>query len=98
MWTIANQLKGTIKFPGLGFEIPPQAEFDLDTIGREKAEASAQLKLALDSGYLSTVRKTMMLDESELQKIIESRIQSIKANLVSEIGELYKEKSTAASA
>jgi len=95
MWTVANLLKGTIKFPSLGVEIPPEGEFDLDSIGREKAEASGQLKLAMDCGYLRTVRKTVMIDEGELSKLIESRIQSIKANLVTEINTLYREKSTA---
>ena len=74
MWIVANQLKGVLKFPSLGIELPPEKDLDLDTIGREKAEASGQLKLAIDSGYLKTVRKTLHLDESEVQRMIEERI------------------------
>ena len=90
MWIVANQLKGVLKFPSLGIELPPEKDLDLDTIGREKAEASGQLKLAIDSGYLKTVRKTMHLDESEVQRMIEERISSIKASLVNELNGLYR--------
>lgn len=95
MWIVANQLKGVLKFPGLGVEIPPEGQFDLDAVGRDKAEASSQIKLALDSGYLRTVRRTIMLDETELARLIEERIRSIKANLVTEINDIYKEQPTA---
>ena len=90
MWIVANQLKGVLKFPGLGFEVPPENQFDLDTLGREKAEASGQLKLAFDQGYLKTVRKTVQLDENEVNRMIEERITSIKASLVSELSGLYR--------
>ncbi|MBI2931378.1 MAG: hypothetical protein HYY16_06980 [Planctomycetes bacterium] len=95
MWTAVNQLKGILKFPGLGVEFAPGAECDLDTIGREKAEASVQLRIAFENGYLKTVRKSVMLDESELSRLIETRIQSIKSNLVTEISEIYKDRSAA---
>jgi hypothetical protein len=90
MWIVANQLKGVIRFPSLGVEIPPDGEFDLDGIGREKAEASTQLKLALDNAYVKTVRKTVMIEESDLQKLIEERIAQIRQNLVSEIGAMVQ--------
>lgn len=90
MWIVANQLKGILKFPGLGIEIPPEKQVDLDTLGREKAEASGQLKLAFDQGYLRTLRKTLQLDETEVNRMIEERIHSIKASLVSELSGLYR--------
>lgn len=90
MWIVANHLKGVLKFPGLGIEVRPEHNFDLDTLGREKAEASAQLRLAMDQGYLKTVRKTLQLDESEVNRMIEERITSIKASLVDEISGLCR--------
>jgi hypothetical protein len=95
MWIVVNQLKGVLKFPGLGIEIPPENQMDLDTLGRERAEASTQIKLALDQGYLRTSRKTIMLDESEVDRMIEERINSIKSNLVNEISELSRQNSDA---
>ena len=41
MWIVNNQLKGVLKFPGLGIELAPDRNIDLDTLGREKAESSA---------------------------------------------------------
>lgn len=90
MWIVANQLKGVLKFPGLGIELAPEKNVDLDTLGREKAEASGQLKLAFDQGYLKTVRKTVQLDENEVNRMIEERITSIKASLVSELSGFYR--------
>jgi hypothetical protein len=91
MWIVANQLKGVLRFPGFGIELRPEQEIDLDTFGRDRAEASVQVKLALDQGYLRTVRKTLMLDESEVNRMIESRILSIKADLVSEISGIARQ-------
>ncbi len=90
MWIVANQLKGVLKFPGLGIEVPPEKNVDLDTLGREKAESSDQLKLAIDMGYLKTVRKTVQLDETEVNRMIEERITSIKASLVTELSGLCR--------
>jgi hypothetical protein len=89
MWIVSNQLKGVLKFPALAIEVTPDGEFDLDTLGREKAEASSEIKIALDNAYLKTVRKTIMIQESELQEMIERRIAEIKKNLVTEISDLY---------
>jgi hypothetical protein len=91
MWIVANQLKGVLRFPGFGIDLQPEQQIDLDTLGRERAEASTQVKLALDQGYLRTVRKTLMLDESQVNRMIEDRIHSIKASLVSEISSLARE-------
>lgn len=86
MWIVKNELKGIVKFPGLGLEIPPGAESDVDAVGRERAEASAQLKLALESGYLSTVRKSVVMEEGDLEKIIAKRVEEIRESLVKEFG------------
>jgi hypothetical protein len=90
MWIVANQLKGVLKFPSLGIELSPEKHLDLDTLGRDKAESSGQLKLAIDQGYLKTIRKTVQLDESEVNRMIEERIHSIKASLVHELNGLYR--------
>jgi hypothetical protein len=90
MWIVANQLKGVLKFPSLGIEIAPEMQTDLDALGRDKAEASGQLKLAIDHGYLKTIRKTLHLDESEVNRMIEDRIHSIKASLVNELSGLCR--------
>lgn len=89
MWIVANQLKGVLKFPALGLEVPPEAEADLDKLGRERAEGSSELKIALENGYIKTVRKTVNLEETEVQAMIEARIAEIKKNLVAEISSLY---------
>jgi hypothetical protein len=90
MWIVANQLKGVLKFPGLGFEVPPEKQFDLDTLGREKVEASTQLRLAIDQGYLLTLRKSVLLNEGEVNRMIEERIHAIRASLVTEINGLVR--------
>lgn len=89
MWIVRNELKGRVRFPGLNLEIPPGEEVDLDKIGREKAEASTQIKLALENQYLKTLRKTVTMDESDLEQIIEQRVATIKEKLVKEISDLY---------
>lgn len=89
MWIVKNELKGRVRFPGLGIEIPPEGEFDLDTVGRERVEASGQVRVTLDQHYLRTVRKTVTMEESELEKMIESRVATIKEKLVKEINALY---------
>lgn len=57
MWIVKNLLRGTLKFSGLGIEIPSRQEFDLDSIGREVAECSNQLIVAFEEGYLQNIRK-----------------------------------------
>lgn len=57
MWIVKNLLRGTLKFSGLGIEIPSRQEFDLDSIGREVAEHSNQLIVAFEEGYLLNVQK-----------------------------------------
>jgi len=89
MWIVANQLKGVLKFPALPLEVSPEGEADLDALGRDKAEASSELRIALENGYLKTVRKTVNLEESEVQAMIEARISEIKKSLVTEISNLY---------
>lgn len=89
MWIVKNELKGVLRFPGLELEIPPGEERDLDVLGRERVEASGQIRVALENEYLRTIRKSVMIDESQLEKIIDERVAGIKAKLVSEVNELY---------
>ena len=89
MWIVKNELKGVLKFPGLDLEISPGGETDLDALGREKAEASGQIRIAIENEYLRTVRKAVMMDESEMEKIIEERVASIKEKLLCELNEYY---------
>jgi hypothetical protein len=57
MWLVRNTLKGTLSFRGLDVSIPAGEQFDLDVLGRDAAEASNQLLVALEEGYLSNVYK-----------------------------------------
>lgn len=57
-WIVRNLLRGTLTFRGLDISIPPKAEVDLDErLGRKRAEASNQVIVAFEEGYLQTVRK-----------------------------------------
>ncbi len=57
MWIVKNSLRATLSFRGLGVQIPSGAEFDLDAIGRDTAEQSPQVVVALEEGYLQNVFK-----------------------------------------
>jgi hypothetical protein len=57
MWIVKNSLRATLSFRGLGVQIPAGAEFDLDAIGRDTAEQSPQVVVALEEGYLQNVFK-----------------------------------------
>ena len=65
---------------------------DIDTIGRSHAEGSVQLQIAFENQYLRTIRKTVSLEESELEKMIEGRVAGIRKKLVGEIQKLYSQK------
>jgi len=92
MWIVKNELKGRVLFPGLHLEFPPEGEVDIDTIGRSRAEGSVQLQIAFDNQYLRTIRKTVSLEESELERMIEGRVAGIRKKLVGEIQKLYSQK------
>ena len=57
MWIVKNTLKGTLSFRGLDVSIPAGRDFDLDTLGRDSAEESNQVKVAFEEGYLQSVYK-----------------------------------------
>jgi hypothetical protein len=57
MWIVKNSLRATINLRGLGVQIPAGAEFDLDAIGRDTAEKSPQVAVAIEEGYLRNVHK-----------------------------------------
>lgn len=57
MWMVKNVLRGTICVNDLNIRIPPKEYFDLDSVGRARAEASRQLRLAFEEGYLQNISK-----------------------------------------
>lgn len=58
MWIVKNVLRGTLYLKDIGVRIPPKEYFDLDGADRQRAEGSAQVRLAFEEGYLQNVRKT----------------------------------------
>lgn len=85
MWIVKNELKGRVRFPGLNLEFPPEGELDIDLIGRDRAEESLPLKMAFENQYLRTIRKTVTLEESDLERMIAGRVAGIRKKLVAEI-------------
>ena len=57
MWIVKNSLRATVSLRGLGVSIPAGAEFDLDAVGRDTAEQSPQVAVAIEEGYLKNVFK-----------------------------------------
>lgn len=57
MWIVRNALRATLTLRGLGISIPAGQEHDLDGMGREVAEASNQVQVAFEEGYLENVYK-----------------------------------------
>jgi len=57
MWIVKNSLRATLSLRGLGVSIPSGAEFDLDAVGRDTAEHSPQVAVAIEEGYLANVFK-----------------------------------------
>src|SRR3954467_10460848 len=57
MWIVKNSLRATLSLRGLGVQIASGAEFDLDVVGRDTAEQSPQVAVAIEEGYLANVFK-----------------------------------------
>lgn len=57
MWIVKNSLRATLSLRGLGVSIASGAEFDLDAVGRDTAEHSPQVAVAIEEGYLTNVFK-----------------------------------------
>jgi hypothetical protein len=57
MWIVKNPLRATLSLRGLGVSIAAGDEFDLDAIGRDAAEKSPQVAVAIEEGYLKNVFK-----------------------------------------
>lgn len=57
MWIVKNSLRATLSLRGLGVQIGSGAEFDLDAVGRDTAEQSPQVAVAIEEGYLTNVFK-----------------------------------------
>lgn len=82
MWIVKNLLRGTLYISDLNLKIAPKDYFDLDSIGRDRAENSRQIKLAFEEGYLQNIKKdivhgaefvpgTMKLDDSSRALILD---------------------------
>ncbi len=57
MWIVKNMLKATLLLQDLQVKIAAGDYFDVDTVGREKADESMSLALAFEEGYLQNVKK-----------------------------------------
>jgi hypothetical protein len=84
MWIVKNVLRGSIQIEDLKVKIPAKDYFDLDKIGRERAEGSRQLKLAMEEGYLQNVKKQdpgtneAVLVKEETRSEIKTRIEELR--------------------
>ena len=91
MWIVKNLLRGTLTFKGMGISIPTKEEFDLDTLGREKAERSNQILVAFEEGYLQNVFKDPFPDTGTGtggkldQAQIEDQLQDFRQSLLDEL-------------
>jgi len=91
MWIVKNLLRGTLTFRGLAISIPPKGDYDLDLLGRKRAEESNQVLVAFEEGYLQTVFK----DQSGLpgaqgissltDEQLVDRLESFKRSVLAEI-------------
>jgi hypothetical protein len=73
MWIVHNTLKATLTLRGLDVSIPAGEKLDLDVaLGRAEAEASNQIQVAFEEGYLQNVYKGAEFDA-------EARTQSAPA-------------------
>lgn len=94
MWLVRNTLRGILTLRGLGVSLPPSGELDLDRIlGRETAEASNQVAVALEEGYLQTVAKRDGAggdapDADAIGSALEARLESFKRSLREELSTL----------
>jgi hypothetical protein len=84
MWIVKNVLRGSIAIEDLRIKIPAKDYFDLDKVGRDRAEASKQLKLALEEGYLQNVKKQdpganeAVIVKEETRSEIKTRIEELR--------------------
>ncbi|MCA8921105.1 MAG: hypothetical protein KDD82_04810 [Planctomycetes bacterium] len=66
MWMVKNTLRATLTFRGLDLSIPAGATYDLDALGRERAESSNQVLVAFEEGYLENVHKAARVESDRL--------------------------------
>ena len=57
MWIVKNMLKATVLLQDLQVKIAAGDYFDLDTVGRDRANESISLSLAFEEGYLQNIKK-----------------------------------------
>jgi len=62
VWIVENTLRATLTFRGLDVSIAPGEQFDLDVLGRRRAERSSQVQVAFEEGYLANVHKAPAVD------------------------------------
>ncbi|MEZ6186280.1 MAG: hypothetical protein R3F62_14895 [Planctomycetota bacterium] len=62
MWLVKNTLRATLTFRGLDLSIPAGETYDLDSLGRERAETSNQVLVAFEEGYLENVHKAARVE------------------------------------
>jgi hypothetical protein len=99
MWRIRNETDGLIMIEDLNITLKPKQEFDLDFLGREKAENSSQLAVFINKGIIKLITKEEIKKESsnetinqnEINKIIQDSVDnlvnSLTTNLFSKISE-----------
>lgn len=86
MWIVRNVLRGSLRFAGLDLVIPPRGEIDLDQLlGRELADSSAPIKIALDEGYLQNVQKDLPARESVSPEQLTQQLEAFKSSILHEI-------------
>lgn len=66
MWLVKNTLRATLTFRGLELSIPAGETYDLDSLGRERAETSNQVLVAFEEGYLENVHKAARVESDRL--------------------------------
>ena len=66
MWMVKNTLRATLTFRGLELSIPAGATYDLDSLGRDRAESSNQVIVAFEEGYLENIHKAARVESDRL--------------------------------
>ncbi len=90
MWIVRNLLRGTLTFRGIGISIAPKGEYDLDALGRARAEGSNQIAVAFEEGYLANVFKDSMPGGGTGEPLLTDRrfdegLERFKASILGEI-------------
>lgn len=92
MWIIKNNTLGTVLIDDLGICLSGHQEFDLDLLGREKAESSVHLAVLLNKGIVSNVHKEeatdkVNSDKSFIAEIVDNVTKKVLQELRGEMAE-----------